>query len=93
MTGQIILNTITDMTITSRPCAVSLSDGASLTVDMIDPTTTFQIGASVTGGTVTPTGDVNPAGTGPAGEPFPFSVTPAGTLPAASVVQNVIVTP
>ncbi len=85
-----ILAPITDTTVTSRPVLINFNGGAtSVTVDMIDPTASFDVPDGETGWTGIPTGSVNPVGVGPAGAPFPFTivvVTPG--LPAAEVITG-----
>ncbi len=85
-----ILAPITDTTVTSRPVLISFNGGApSVTVDMIDPTASFEVPAGETGWTGIPTGSINPVGVGPAGAPFPFAiiVVPPG-LPVAEVITG-----
>ncbi len=92
MKGLVTLASITDTTVTSRPVAVTFDVGASVTVDMIDPAATFPIPSGATLGTATPTGSVNPVGTGASGTPFQFSIPsapPPPTLPVAEVITGV----
>ena len=97
MTGNVVLNALTDPTVTSRPVIIHFDDGLSpdVTVDMINPAATFDVPASEFTKTVTatPSGDVNPVGTGPSGPPFPFTIPTGGVLPPPSVVQAVNFTP
>lgn len=80
----------TDTTISSRPVLVAFDDGSTpVLVDMIDPAATVDIPAGAANGTATPQGDVNLVGTGPTGVAFPFSTTPAPSVPVAAVVSSV----
>jgi hypothetical protein len=77
--------------ITSRPVRVDFNNGApSVTLDMQDPSANFTCDDGVSGNVV-PQGDVNAAGPGPAGSPFPFTA-PSGTgvgLPDTQTVTGV----
>ncbi len=91
--GTVNLQPQADTTITSRPVDITFDVGAAVTVDMINPAATFAVPAGATTGTATPTGSVNPVGTGPAGVPFPFAVPAQPTAPPAEVVQSVTFSP
>jgi len=95
MTGLVALAPITDATVTSRPVKITFNGGSTaVVVDCISPATaTFTVPAGETGGVATPTGSVNPVGTGPFGAPFPFVIPPAPGLPVAEVVTGVTFTP
>ncbi len=91
--GTVNLVPQADTTITSRPVLITFDVGAAVTVDMINPAATFVVPASATTGVATPTGSVNPVGTGPAGAAFPFSVPSQATAPPAEVITSVTFSP
>ncbi len=91
--GTINLLVQADTTITSRPVLVEFDVGAPLTVDMINPAATFVVPTGATSGKATPTGSVNPVGTGPAGAAFPFAVPSQATAPPAEVITSVTFSP
>ena len=73
VTGNPVLNTLTDPTVTSSPLLVTnTTTGATTMLDMINPAVTFTCNPGDTG-TVTPQGDINPAGQGPAGAAFTWT--------------------
>ncbi len=91
--GTVNLVPQADTTITSRPVLVTFDVGPSVTVDMVNPAATFVVPASATTGVATPTGSVNPVGTGPAGAAFPFSVPAQPTAPPAEVIASMTFSP
>lgn len=91
--GTVNLAPQADTTITSRPVAITFDVGDPVTVDMINPAATFAVPAGATKGVATPTGSVNPVGTGPAGVPFSFDIPVQPTVPPAEVVQSVTFSP
>ena len=93
MTGTVNLAPQADTTITSRPVLITFGSGATVTVDMINPAATFAVPIAEVSGVATPTGSVNPVGTGPAGAPFPFAIPPTPTVPPAEVVTSVTFQP
>ncbi len=94
MTGTVNLQPQADTTITSRPVEITFDGGsASVIVDMINPAATFDVPSGEVSGVATPTGSVNPIGTGPAGNPFPFPIPPTPTVPPAEVVNSVTFQP
>lgn len=97
MTGNPVLNTLTDPTVTSSPLLVTnTTAGTTTTIDMINPATTFTCNPG-DAGTCTPLGDVNPAGSGPAGIAFawtaPTEPPPPPPLPGMRTVSGVNFTP
>ena len=92
--GTVNLQPQADATITSRPVGISFDGGApSVTVDMINPAATFVVPPGEVSGVATPTGSVNPVGTGPPGAPFPFTIPAQPTVPPAEVVSSVTFSP
>ena len=88
--GTVNLQPQADATITSRPVGISFAGGAPpVTVDMINPAATFVVPAGEVSGVATPTGSVNPVGTGPPGAPFPFTIPAQPTAPPAESQEEV----
>lgn len=86
MTGNPVLNPANPAdNITSRPVSVVVGGLPAVQLDMMNPATTFSCNPGDTG-TVTPLGDINANGQGPAGPPFSFTATVTGGKPA---IQNV----
>ncbi len=77
--------------ITSRPTTIVLNGGPPITLDMIDPSLTFDC---VDGDVVTVVAsDVNSVGTGPASDPFVITAGGGGLdLPPKPTVLGVVFT-
>ena len=88
LTGTVTLSPTSDTTVTSRPVSVTVAGAPPATLECVNGPATFSVasGASVT---VVPTGDVSPAGTGPAGVPVTVTAALPANLPPASTVASV----
>ena len=80
MTGTVsFVSPSTDTTVTSRPVSLTINGSAQPTLDCF----TTQTFACNDGDAIvlTPLGDINPVGPGPAGTPFSVTATVGGGLP------------